>query len=1026
MAAASLDRPGSRLAAQPLSNRFEQALSNPRYHLYYTVPRTVAPAAGEGLQVDKGSVIKHRRYPLQVLLSVLFSTLVLAAGLGVAWRGYAESRAVALAAAEENFIHVGRQAQSELHATLDPAGSLAELLALHPLAQARNLSQRLQALPLLRHALSGRTPLAAVYAGYEDGSFFLLRPMLDPFQRERVAAPPASSWLVQSIETDARGGRQVSYLFFDDALLELERRVGVPYALDPRSRPWFERAITPGQRVLSDPYVFFTTEAPGMTVSVRSPAGSVIGVDVTLESLSDLLSGLRTLPVMRVALFDSQRHLLARAFVNQTLVRREGDQLKLATIDQFGLPLAALQPVGPAAAPVSRDIDAHGVIWKTVVLPVETQGSTLSLAVGIPLDILLERAREIRNWGLITTLLVLAIMVPLTAWVAHKVSDSLRRITRQAADIQAFSFDGPSAGESPVLEIEQLARTVDMMRATIRNFLDIAASLAAEPDLSRLLDRVVNETSKMMGAAGGIAFLPDEQGVLRSAAVAPIGGAQNRSVLPVPALEPSSPIAQAFDSGSTVVATIAPGTGGALDFLGELWPEESFVLTAIPLLDRAREKVGVLALFQRGTEPPSKARLAFAETLSGTAAVAIETRRLLAARKELLDAFIRLIAGAIDAKSRYTGGHCARVPELTQMLAEAACEVREGPYRDFTLDAQEWEAVQIASWLHDCGKVTTPEYVVDKATKLEALHDRLHEVRMRFEVLKRDAEIAYWKSVAEGADREAGMAGLRQAWEQLDEEFAFVAACNEGGEYMDPERVERLRTIAARTWQRTLDDRIGLSQDEKARKARQPAQPLPVTEALLADKPEHRLPHADADLLPDDNPWGFKLQVPEYKFDRGELHNLSVGRGTLTEEDRYAINHHIVQTIVMLSQLPFPKHLRQVPELAGAHHETMDGRGYPRRLRREEMSPVARMMAIADIFEALTAADRPYKKAKKLSEALAIMAAMTRDQHIDAELFELFLRSGVYRRYAERFLQPEQIDLVEIEPLLATAAGACR
>ncbi|MBL8251649.1 MAG: HD domain-containing protein, partial [Candidatus Competibacter sp.] len=151
---------------------------------------------------------------------------------------------------------------------------------------------------------------------------------------------------------------------------------------------------------------------------------------------------------------------------------------------------------------------------------------------------------------------------------------------------------------------------------------------------------------------------------------------------------------------------------------------------------------------------------------------------------------------------------------------------------------------------------------------------------------------------------------------------------------------------------------------------------------------------------------------------RGEVHNLCIARGTLTEEERYKINEHIVQTIKMLARLPFPKALRRVPEIAGGHHETMDGKGYPKRLRREEMSVLARMMAIADIFEALTAADRPYKTGKSLSEALAIMARMARERHIDSELFALFLRGGVYRAYAERFLQPEQIDAVNPDDYL--------
>lgn len=227
--------------------------------------------------------------------------------------------------------------------------------------------------------------------------------------------------------------------------------------------------------------------------------------------------------------------------------------------------------------------------------------------------------------------------------------------------------------------------------------------------------------------------------------------------------------------------------------------------------------------------------------------------------------------------------------------------------------------------------------------------------------------------------------------------------------------------MAERTWLRTLDDRLGLSNEERARKDRAPAEPLPAVERLLADKPEHRFERRPQDRIEADNRWGFKLNVPELLYHQGEVHNLAVARGTLSEEERYKINEHIVQTIMMLSRLPFPKSLRRVPEIAGGHHETMDGKGYPKRLRREEMSVLARMMAIADIFEALTAIDRPYKSGKTLSEALTIMARMSRERHIDAELFALFLRAGVYRQYAERFLRPEQIDNINIEDYLSGA-----
>ena len=351
------------------------------------------------------------------------------------------------------------------------------------------------------------------------------------------------------------------------------------------------------------------------------------------------------------------------------------------------------------------------------------------------------------------------------------------------------------------------------------------------------------------------------------------------------------------------------------------------------------------------------------------------------------------------------------------MLAQAACDAAEGPFAGYRLSDERWEALHIAAWLHDCGKITTPEYVVDKATKLETLYDRIHEVRMRFEVLKRDAEVAYWRQLAHGGDPAAAQAELARQLATLDEEFTFVAACNQGSESMPPEHVDRIRAIARRTWRRTLDDRIGLAHEELARKPAT-APNLPVEEPLLADKAEHVFARGPRDRVAPDNPWGFRMTVPEHLYNRGEIYNLCVGYGTLTEEERYKINEHIIQTIMMLERLPFPRHLKDVPEIAGGHHEKIDGSGYPKQLRGEQMSVEARMIAIADIFEALTAVDRPYKRGKTLSESLRIMQRMMWRQHIDPELFALFLRAGVYLDYARRYLQPEQIDAVDIEALL--------
>lgn len=399
------------------------------------------------------------------------------------------------------------------------------------------------------------------------------------------------------------------------------------------------------------------------------------------------------------------------------------------------------------------------------------------------------------------------------------------------------------------------------------------------------------------------------------------------------------------------------------------------------------------------------------------------TARLIRAKQDierLFTAVTELIAGAIDAKSPYTGGHCKRVPEVARMLATAAHQSRTGPFADFRIETEDqWQEFNVAAWLHDCGKLTTPEYVVDKATKLETIYNRIHEVRMRFEVLLRDAEIDVYRRHLRGdVDKTDLKAQLEEARGQIAEDFAFVAECNVGGEFMADEKIERLEQIAARTWTRHLDDRLGISRDEAELKNRTPAPTLPVIEQVLADKPEHVIPRSNPDPF-NGNPHGFTMTVPEDQYNLGELYNLGIRKGTLSPEDRFKINEHIIQTIIMLKHLPFPENMKNVAEIAGAHHETMIGTGYPRGLKKEDMSIFARIMAIADIFEALTAADRPYKKPKTINDALRIMSFMRNDQHIDADLFDLFLQSGVYLAYANQFMAPEQIDAVDIEKYLA-------
>ncbi len=389
------------------------------------------------------------------------------------------------------------------------------------------------------------------------------------------------------------------------------------------------------------------------------------------------------------------------------------------------------------------------------------------------------------------------------------------------------------------------------------------------------------------------------------------------------------------------------------------------------------------------------------------------------AQKELMDSFIKLIAGAIDAKSPYTGGHCNRVPLIATMLVKEASKSDTGTLKEFSFTTkEELEEFERGAWLHDCGKITTPEYVVDKATKLETIYNRIHEVRTRFEVLWRDIEIVYLEGLIEGRNTEELQAWKEGELNALKDDFSFVAETNIGGEFMSEERKERIQAIAKRTWMRNFDDRLGLSDNELMHYPERVTDILPATEMLLSDRAEHIIERInfDEEGYRED---GFKLDVPTHLYNYGEIYNLCIERGTLTEEERFKIQEHVIMSIKMLEQLPYTDDMKRIPEYAGTHHETLIGTGYPRALSAEDLSIPAKVMAIADIFEALTASDRPYKKGKTLSQALKIMSFMKKDQHIDGELFALFLRSGIYKVYAEEYLKPEQIDEVDVESYLS-------
>lgn len=425
-------------------------------------------------------------------------------------------------------------------------------------------------------------------------------------------------------------------------------------------------------------------------------------------------------------------------------------------------------------------------------------------------------------------------------------------------------------------------------------------------------------------------------------------------------------------------------------------------LLAIPLVDRKDNLLGV-AQFTNAKDANGKIISFTTEaqkvvlSVCKLITIALENKNQKEAYSQLLESFIEVLARAIDAKSPYTGSHCQRVPIIARLLATAAVQETTGNLKTFEMSPDDWYTLHIASWLHDCGKVTTPEYIVDKATKLETIFNRIHEIRNRFEILRRDAHIEYLQKRLNNIDTKQHLqAEFVAKVKQLEEDFAFVAKCNTGDIELNDRDIARLEQISQIQFVRYFNRMLGLSWAERDNVENKDFYMHPARENLLQNRKD-------------------QIFGP---YNRGELYNLEIRRGTINKEERDKINEHIVVTIDMLKALPFPKELSKVVEYAGAHHERIDGKGYPNGLTGDQMSVPAKIMAIADIFEALTANDRPYKEPKKLSEVLRIMQQMKHNGHIDPDLYDVFIRSKVYQDYAEQYMDKNQIDEVTPEDYL--------
>ena len=535
---------------------------------------------------------------------------------------------------------------------------------------------------------------------------------------------------------------------------------------------------------------------------------------------------------------------------------------------------------------------------------------------------------------------------------------------------------------------------IQALEKQVGNLANIGLALSKEKNMSKLLEMILIEAKRIANSDGGTLYMMTDDNRLRFEIMMTdsldfhMGGTSGKEI-------PFYPVKLYDEEGSPNKSMIAAYVGltgetvnipdaykaKGFDFSGTKMFDEktgyhSQSFLTVPLKNHEDEIIGVLQLLN-AQKNNTKKIIPFAsdiqemvEALASQAAVAITNKNLIKDLEALFESFIKLIASAIDAKSPYTGGHCARVPEITMLLAKAVQETIDGPFADISFTDKEMYELKIAAWLHDCGKVATPEFVVDKSTKLETIYDRVNEVETRFAALKRDEQIKSLRNELkverdDSLSKEEKLIKIKtlkskysKKLRELKSDLEFIKESNIGGEFMSGDKKDRVHNISNYRW-----------------------------------KPNGKM---------------------ENFLSEDEVYNLTIPRGTLTAEERKVINDHIVVTINMLEELPYPKHLKNVPEFAGGHHEKLDGTGYPKGLTKDEMSVQARIMAIADIFEALTAKDRPYKKGKTLSQAMRILGFMKNDAHIDVDLFDIFVKDKIYLKYAEEHLDPDQIDEVQM------------
>ena len=518
--------------------------------------------------------------------------------------------------------------------------------------------------------------------------------------------------------------------------------------------------------------------------------------------------------------------------------------------------------------------------------------------------------------------------------------------------------------------IDEVSNYAERLGGQIKKMSDIGRALSGVQDLNTLLEMIVDQARNFTNADAGTLYIVENNTlrfqIVQNDSLKIRMGGKSGETIPFPPVELKETNVSAFVALKGISVNIPDVYDTDLfDFTGPKKFDQSTgyrskSMLVVPMSNHENDIIGVLQLLN-ATNPISNEVIAFSqdyenlsESLASQAAVSITNAKLIANMTELFEAFVKVMATAIDEKSPVTGGHIRRVAELTLTMAEVIHDLDEGHFKDKTFSPDQMYELRIAAYMHDIGKVTSPVEIVEKAKKLQTIFDRIQYVRLRMAYISQKIELegqeAKIKILQNGSSPEKLNSIEKETLEKLieiEEILKFINKCNEPGEFLDDEILVRLKEVSEKTY---IDD-AGEQQ-----------------------------PFLTAD----------------------ELVNLSIRRGSITEKERQKMQGHAAVTLKMLKQIPFTKKLKNIPDFAGAHHEFLNGKGYPLGLKGDEISFEGRLMAVTDIAEALTASDRPYKKAMPLETVYRILRSMVEGGELDPNLVELFIEKEVYKTYQEK------------------------